>query len=333
MVAHQLIKANIPFKVIDNDHKGSSTKVAAGLINPITGRRYIKSWLIDDLLPAALKVYKEFEELLNIKIINEQNIIRTLKTPKQINLWSESSTRPGYQNYIQEKPNGSEYEEFLKLPCKFAEIKRAYRIDISKLITSYREYLSNQNLLINQSFDYQMIDNNNKKVAIYNHTFDHIIFCEGHQAVNNPFFNSKGFQLAKGEALKIQFPDFKPKKILRDEIFFVPDNDSIFWCGGGYQWRFESEEPTDTWKNEWVEKIKEITSKNYEIISHEAAIRPCVLDRKPLIGRHKSIDHLSIFNGLGTKGTSLGPYWANKFIEHLLNDNPLDPLVDINRYA
>ena len=69
----------------------------------------------------------------------------------------------------------------------------------------------------------------------------------------------------------------------------------------------------------------------FEVVDHLAGIRPTVFDRRPFIGLHQQQTQIGIFNGLGTKGASLGPFWAAKFVEFLLDGNPLEELVDIQR--
>ena len=53
------------------------------------------------------------------------------------------------------------------------------------------------------------------------------------------------------------------------------------------------------------------------------------LDRS---GQHPKHKGLFIFNGLGTKGTSLGPYFAQMMAEHLVDGTELMPDVSISRH-
>ena len=64
MIAFFAKKAGKKILVIDQSRPHSSSKIAAGLMNPITGRKFVKSWKIDDLLPFAIQTYQEFTELL-----------------------------------------------------------------------------------------------------------------------------------------------------------------------------------------------------------------------------------------------------------------------------
>jgi 2-polyprenyl-6-methoxyphenol hydroxylase-like FAD-dependent oxidoreductase len=53
-----LHKAGIPFKVIDQQDPNSASARAAGLINPVTGRRLVTTWMIDELMSFASGAYK-----------------------------------------------------------------------------------------------------------------------------------------------------------------------------------------------------------------------------------------------------------------------------------
>ena len=43
--------------------------------------------------------------------------------------------------------------------------------------------------------------------------------------------------------------------------------------------------------------------------------------------------NVGILNGMGTKGCSLAPYFANQLMQHLINNSSLLPEVDILRFA
>ena len=52
--------------VVDEPKPNSASKVASGVINPITGRRLVRSWMIEDVMPFAVDVYKQLEVELEI---------------------------------------------------------------------------------------------------------------------------------------------------------------------------------------------------------------------------------------------------------------------------
>ena len=98
------------------------------------------------------------------------------------------------------------------------------------------------------------------------------------------------------------------------------------------------------WNNNWLtnrgplvieleEKLKTLINLPYTILKHEAGVRPSVIDRRPVIGCHPKFKNIFVFNGLGTKGVMLAPYFANQFVENLKNGTKLQVDVDISRFS
>ncbi|NNE27226.1 MAG: FAD-binding oxidoreductase [Saprospiraceae bacterium] len=332
LISACLLRRGIEHYVVDNHHKNAATNAAAGLINPITGRRYVKSWMIDELLPAAIEMYTFFEELLDIHLINKRELIRSLHNPGQENDWESSIARPGYETYTSNRKDCGDYKEIVNEAFQYRGIQNAYQVNIADLISAYREYLVDKAMLITEEFDSKDI---NLKIAPYQFSgisFSSIIFCEGYRMMDNPYFNDLPLQPAKGEAFNIEIESFYSELILRDDIFLVPVGNNEFWTGSEYQWQFEDDQPTQAFVDRWRPKLEALLRVNYRIVSHVAGIRPSVKGRRPLIGIHHDYPHMILFNGLGTKGTSLGPYFANHLCDHLLNTEPLMPDVDIYRF-
>ena len=70
-----------------------------------------------------------------------------------------------------------------------------------------------------------------------------------------------------------------------------------------------------------------------EVVDQQAAIRPNVADRRPLLGRHPEHERLFLFNGMGSKGVMLAPYFAKQLVGHIYTNGPIEPEADLNRFA
>ncbi len=93
-----------------------------------------------------------------------------------------------------------------------------------------------------------------------------------------------------------------------------------------------SEQPTEKGKAFLITQLQKVLKVSFEIVEHQAGIRPTVNDRRPLIGLHPKYTAVGVFNGLGTKGVMLAPYFANQFFDFLENKIPLHKEVDIARF-
>lgn len=335
LLAHFLEEQGQSVFVIDQYSPNAASQVAAGIINPITGRRYVKSWRIDDLIPFARQTYRKLEEKLGVSIFHERNIIRTLFNQGEENDWLARSGDPAYAPYLLEQPVLDNYATKTVLAYSYGEVTQSAQTDLSKLTQNYRSYLKSRDALLEAGFDYEQLTVAPNEVTYADLvTAPRLIFAEGHRGHTNPYFGYLPFGGAKGEVLIVRSPAADFEKILKHRVFIVPlSTPDLYWIGATYDWKFEDDQPTERGRIYLEQRLRDVLHLPFEVVEHRAAVRPTVKDRRPFLGRHPEFPSLGIFNGLGTKGASLGPYWAQHLASHLLQDQPLDKEVDIRRYA
>jgi glycine/D-amino acid oxidase-like deaminating enzyme len=108
--------------------------------------------------------------------------------------------------------------------------------------------------------------------------------------------------------------------------------DDYYWTGGAYNRHFTDDTPSPDFLELWKNKLDEMLIAPYTITNHLAAVRLASKDRKPIIGSHETHSEIVLFNGFGTKGASLIPYFSEHLIDHMENGTALNELVDIKRY-
>ncbi len=332
LLAHQLLQNGQKVLLIDGHHQGAASAVAAGIINPVTGRRFVKSWMVDQLLPQAKAMYRELERLLNVPLLYERPILRALFTTQEENNWLSRSSQLNFAPYIASPPQTKEIPAWLKPTYSWCRINAGLQVDLPRLILSYRSYLQANNCLLNETFEYAQLKICAHHISYHNIKARRIVFCEGARAVQNPFFEWLPFVLAKGEVLIIKIPGARTRQLVKYGLFVAPVEDGLYWVGSNYEWDPKDELPSTQGKEELLEKLEGILSCPFERVDHRAAIRPTTKDRRPFLGRHPAHSNLLIFNGLGTKGASLGPYWAKHLQAHLTDGKLLSKEVDIQRF-
>ena len=159
------------------------------------------------------------------------------------------------------------------------------------------------------------------------------IFCEGFQGMNNPFFNYLPFNPVKGEVLDVEIKGIELSEIINQGAFVVPLSEDTFRLGATYSWHELDFQPTEQGKEDLLGKYHKLMKPDVSVITHQAGVRPATKDRRPLVGMHPEFQQIGIFNGLGSKGVSLAPYFAKQFVEFLVNGKELSPEVNINRFA
>lgn len=333
LLAYFLLKAGQNILVIDNHHIGSSSKAAAGIINPITGRKYVKSWRIDDLLPIAKQTYQELESLLDIGLFHERNVLRTMSNAKELNDWTLRTLEPGYAKYISDEVKLGNYKGKTVPAFGYGEVLHGAQVDLPLLIKHFRQYLAKDNRILNEVFDFEQLTIESDHVRYKELNVNKIIFCEGAKGKENPYFSYLPFHGDKGEALIVRIPNAGFDKMLKQQVFIVPlGKDDLYWVGTTYERQYIDDQPSTQGLKYLSNQLQNLLKVPFEIIQHLAAVRPTVRDRRSFLGLHPEFPQLAIFNGLGTKGASLGPYWAKHFSDYLVGNSSLDPEVNIQRF-
>lgn len=326
MLVHHILKSGKTVCVIDNDHKGSASMVAAGLINPITGRKYVKSWRIEDFLPYAIKTYEELGERYGIKAFTKRKIYRALYGPKEENIFYARSEDPIASQYIDLTAQDEDLYPLFKGVSDFGAVSGGQG-HLKNIITAVKTDLIHNGNYKAEKLDYSDIHFKQDKVYYHDISADYIICAEGHKAIDNPYFKDILHEPAKGEVLLIRIPGAPIEEIIRHKLFIIPMYEDIYWIGAGYIWDFDDDKPTDEERARLISQLDDILNIPYEIVDHQAAIRPCLKGRRPKIGRHPDHRQMFLFTGMGTKGTSLAPYWSNHLIEHILHGTEIDQEV------
>ena len=327
-----LFQAGVDFVVIDDQQFNSSSRVAAGLINPVTGRRVVTVWLDDIILPFAEKAYAEIGEFLNIKAFSKKKIIDFFPNPfmkesflKKLNLdvkYIQMIDDPGYLN------------DYFNYEFGSGSINPGYVIHLSELLPTWKKFLEKQNRFIASSFDFSKLHLNGDKVHYEDVQADMIIFCDGARSSENPYFSLLPFALHKGEAIIIEAPTLPDNHIYKKSMILAPMADKgYFWAGTNYIWDYEDQEPTENFRKSTIENLDSWLKVPYKIVEHRSAIRPATVERRPFVGFHSLYKNIGLLNGMGTKGCSLGPYFAHSLCENIINGTPVIKEASIDRFS
>ncbi|MBL7818507.1 MAG: FAD-binding oxidoreductase [Saprospiraceae bacterium] len=344
VLAFLLMQKGQSVMIFDNYTEGSkkaSSQIAAGVINPITGMRFVKTWRIDELLPVAYSTYKEIETVLGIKLWHDRHFIRVLRHIEEENNWLLRQNYADYASFCgQIPPSVSEsLEAHFKPHYAYATVNRGAQVNLPLLVSRFKTYFKDNACFTNGEIISDDLIVSTTCVQYKNIEAQKIIFCEGAKGSTNPYFSYLPFNPDKGELLLVRIPNLNWTNIYKNKMAIVPLHDTegatkdLYWVGATNTWAFENDQPEERAKLLIINELKSNLNTDFEVVFHQAAIRPTVKDRRPFIGLHPKHPNIAIFNGFGTKGTSLVPFWANHFTDFLLQNTPLDKEVDICRFS
>jgi glycine/D-amino acid oxidase-like deaminating enzyme len=326
----ELQQANQSFIVIDESNPYTASKVASGIINPVTGRRIVKTWMIDELMPFAWKAYQSIGEALQVNCIAEKNIIDCFATPQMRLAFTERFEND--QQFLSLPANENDWLEYIQYDFGYGIIHPCYLVDLQLLLASHRKRLLQNNQLTEEHFDAAQLQIQENNIHYKGIVANKIIFCDGVAGFDNPFFKNLPYGASKGEIVLAEIPHLPATHIIKRGYSLVPWKENIFWLGSTYLWEFEDTNPTKGFYQFAENWLKQTVKMPFKIIDHMAAVRPATLERRPFVGLHPLYNNIGILNGMGTKGCSLAPYFANQLVNHLVNGSSINPDVDVQRF-
>lgn len=329
-LSYWLHKAGVSFKLIDQINPDGASLRAAGLINPVTGRRLVTTWMIDELMPFAKNAYREIGNFLEENFIDEISLIDFFPTVQMLQAFQKRYEED--PAYLYPGEDREKYAEWFRYDLGWGAIHPCQLVNVEKLLTSWRIWLKENNCLVESLFDLFKSKETGKELEYSDIRASYIIFCDGKSSAQNPYFNKLPFALNKGEALLVEIKNMPVDNAYKKGMSLVPCGENIFWLGSSYEWSFDNDQPSEKFRKNAEEWLNFNIRLPYYILDHFASIRPATLERRPFVGFHPLHRRIGILNGLGTKGCSLAPYFARQLVEKIKGEGNINPLVEINRF-
>jgi glycine/D-amino acid oxidase-like deaminating enzyme len=329
LLAYELHKSGKRVFILNEEKENTSSNKAAGIYNPITGRKMVKTWMADELFELLEPYYISLEKELSARFLYPKPIYRPFYNYEEQNDWSAKVNETGYASFIQDFHTKSQGVEGVIDPVGGLMLKNSGFVHIPEMIKSIRNYFMDLGLYHSEVFSFDKLKMTGTSLTYGELTAEKVIFCEGPDVVKNPFWSELPFRLVKGEILKID-ADLSEDTILNRGVFVLP-KDGHFHVGSTYDHKTLDFEPSDEGIRQLQDRLTKLFDSSYTLVGSTAGVRPATYDRRPFLGFHPDNEQIGIFNGFGTKGVSLVPYFARHFVNYLNGASALSEDVDVKR--
>ena len=302
-LAWVLWQRGVAFRLSDRE-RGGSSRVAAGMINPITGKNFEPSWRIAGFLPEALRLFGEVEEKIGRQVWFPFPVLRLAESDNEWRKILEKISNPDVQPWI-----GGE----VTAPPGWAgavEVRGGGRLDVPALLEGSREFFQNEGC-------YQS--------ATFADSTPRTIWCEGAAGLITGKYGPH--RCAKGEILTVRAEGWDESRIrVGAGGWLVPLGDGCFKSGSTYEWNELDELATEEGRGRVAAILKKLGGEVFEVIAHDAGVRPILRRSQPLIGPLASGGWM--FNGLGSKGALYAPGMAQRLAHWMLDGVAPEPDLD-----
>ena len=332
LLAWELIQRGCSVMVIDNGAENAS-QIAAGLINPITGLRFVKASDTESLLATSKRYYSNLTRFFNEDFFIEKPMLRIFSNENELSNATKRFHNPDYRHYIKSIEQADIKIENIATPLGFLEQEQTGYLLTKPLLNCLRTFFISKGSYRLSVFDYDQVKLE-PQLSWQDIYPGRIIFSEGFLATLNPWFSWLPFQPVKGEILTLQHEIELPDKILNFGKWLIPLNPNQIRIGATFDRENKNTQITDIGKAELLNALSKLSPEllNITLMEHCANIRPCTLDRHPFLGIHPGFQSLAIFNGFGAKGSLQIPWHAAHFADHLLTEAKLLPACNIGRH-
>lgn len=328
-LAWQLRRRGRSVLLIDREGGGSASRVAAGLITPVTGKRMAKSWRWDELFPAAVAFYREVEAELGATLLRERPALRLFADESERDAFARRAggMLAGLASPARDVPGA------FAAPFGGFEMPTAARLDVARYLDASREHFRRQGEYLTAELDPARdveLTAGGVRLPHLGIEAGGLVFCRGFAPDADPWFGGVRFNAAKGEILTLRIPDLTEQRVVHRGVWLAPAGGDVFRCGSTYTWDELDCEPTAAGRAEIEGKLRAFLRPPFEVIGHHAAVRPVIDAGFPALGRHPEFPQLAYFNGLGSKGSLLAPFFAGQL--SLLGEREPDAEVDVRRH-
>ena len=330
-LSYWLLQMGAEVLVLDEARPNTSTRVASGVINPITGRQVVTTWLAETLLPFAEEHYTRIGTAIGEQVIRNCGILAFPPSEQMRGAYLEKIT--AHSPFVHSVADEAAWHAFFQYRFGAVHIQPAYWVDLQTLLAGWRKKLAENGQLREERFDESLLQVHADGISYKDIQADTIFYCDGIQTAQSKYWSGLPFSFNKGEALIVDIPGLPHGQMYKFGIStLVPWHNRQWWVGSIYDNRYTHDLPTESFRK-GTEQFLELTLKlPFTITGHVSSIRPATVERRPFAGMHPHAAGVGILGGMGTKGVSLAPWLARQVAENLILGMPIEPAADVKRF-
>jgi glycine oxidase len=333
LLAWTLIQRGQRVVVWDDRHHGCASRVAAGLINPLAGMRFTRPAEVDVWLASGQRLYRTLERTLNRRLLFELPMVRLLRSPQQRRFYDRQAANPANADLLGEAFAAGGSGLMLGDAHGGFHQRRTGYIATVPLLEGLADWLTARQALRRGPVAADDIRLSPDGVRCQDISAPRVVFCEGWQLKDNPWFNWLPLEPAKGEILTLASDPAQPSCILNGGHWLVPLFNGGCKVGTTVDHHHLDSRPTATARTTLLAAYQALLplAPPGQVVDQQAGVRPNTRDRKPLLGAHPQHPELLVFNGFGGRGSLTIPWHAERFADWLAGLGPLPAAADIQR--
>jgi glycine/D-amino acid oxidase-like deaminating enzyme len=328
LLAKALLRRGRTVHVVDDGWQSASSQVAAGLMTPLTGRRFTLTKDYPELFAAAK------ERLSESGVFRPLQVYRMFVDDEQRAKGLKRTECSSCQPFI-DRVTSAQGELDAGLTDTFGgALMNGAWVDLPKLLAEVRAELLTAGCLTEALFDPAEAVVSAESVTWRQVRAGAIVYCDGYKSAMRGPFRYLPWQPAKGEALTLRASVSDKPFILNREGWALPLGQGVWRTGANWQWDQLDETPTEPQKEKLIRRFRSYFGQEVQVdvTAHIAGVRPCTSDSHPFMGTHPHQARTHLFGGLGPRGTVWAPLMADEMAAYLSEGRALRKECDLARF-
>ncbi len=321
--------------VYDEPRPDAASRVAAGLMNPVAGKRFALTWRAQETLPPAVAYYQALSQELGEEFFQNAPILKVFGSLQEQQQMLARAADDPWQSFVEKIETAPIERPGLLAPHGGAWLRGGGHLRVEALLAALAGGGRAEGWLREETFSWEALvsDGTGVRYAPGQVRARHVVCCQGAAALAGPHFGWLPLTPNQGAVLDVVVPGLSAAQVLNRGAYVVPGEAAgQFRVGATYRWPPFAAVPGDGDQRELAGRLATLTGLPFEVVGERRGVRPAVRDRRPLLGRHPALPWLSLFGGFGSKGVSLAPRLAAQLAAYLAGSGELWPDVNLARY-
>ncbi|MFN8708060.1 MAG: FAD-dependent oxidoreductase, partial [Planctomyces sp.] len=316
-LAWHLIWSGQRVTIIDRCESVTASRIAAGLLTPVTGQRQTRSADYDLLWSAAETFYRKVEHETSERFFQPILSTRFFVSPQERDQFLGQRTgRLKETTELVVSPDSGEVVGYRMTPSG--------RLDTPIYLDASREWFRTHQEFIQADIDVKndiQVVNEGTMIRLPNQGVEAttLVFCQGYQSSLNPWFPGIPDGPVRGDILRVRIDGYRQTGVVHQGVWVVPTACEEYLIGATYDRDNLTAEPSPEGRKELQQKLRSITDSPVEVIEHQTAVRAGMRNRQPLGIFHKETPSIGLLTGMGAKGALLSPTAAARLSEMIIN--------------
>lgn len=304
-------RAGIAFVIIDRGHAGAASRIGAGLVSPLTGRRLVPTWQFGAWRDLAWREYRAIEAATGVRLVRALRLRRLFRDEAERQRFVARLAAPDVAAWVESADDAGLW------------LRGAFQVETGRLIAALRERWRARGWLREED------------EAVAPDGAGPIIWCAGAAAADDPALGA-AWERSKGELATGRMTGLDPETALNDGQWLLPpaaeEADGVVRVGASFGREDLNPGPTAAGQAMLQAAARRLTGQSLGAAQGLAGLRVTVRDRRPVAGWLDAAHRHGMLNGLAAKGALWAPGLADQWVSDRLGGTRIEPAARADRF-